>query len=560
MFAALMNIRLIRRRHNALFEKLSIFSFLLVVIALFLGNITGVPSAEAQLTFDPSIEGYAWGMPNQGWAPLTIYLSPYGSHDPQGNDLRYEWDLDGDGLFETDATQTAGYIEHTFVQAGEHTILLRVSNPQGQYGIAATVIEVRHPASSSVNYWTVFDDTRVKRIDLLIAQAQWDTIWLEPHAKIEVQADAIIFGERVSQIGLSMKGNATLDASGEKKPWKLDFNAFIEGQEFQNLPMLLLHNNFSDPSMLREKLAYDMARFAGVPAAHVAFVEVWIDIMDDNLPIEYWGVYALVERPDRKFLANRFGPANRDGNLYKADAWFEQGAADFAYYGEDINHYPMPRGRIAYRKMTNEDAADYTDIIRLAYVLDEQEFDHPAEFMAALEAEINVDTFLRYMAVIFTNLNLDTYPYTGNNFYIYHHPGSDQFEWIAWDMNNSWGNFGGGTEFPLYGVKESIGPLAYAPLFEKVFAIERYRLTYRAYVDLLLRHWFNEEDFTARTQALYEMIDPYLNQETGDKAFYGETSMFSIQDFEAGLDQITTLTTSRAEFLQKALAQEERFP
>ncbi len=497
-FAALMNIRLNRRRYHSLFERLSIFGFLLVVMALLLGNITSIPSQEAQRSFDPSIRVYAWVMPNQGWAPLTIYLSPYGSLDPQGEDLRYEWDLDGDGLFETEATETAGYIEHTYVRAGEHIIHLRVSNAQGQYGVASTSIKVRHPASSNVNYWAIFDEFRIKRIDLLVTQARWDRMWGEPQSKTEVQADAIIFGERVSQIGLSMKGNGTLGASGDKKPWKLDFNAYIEEQKFQNLSMLLLHNNFGDPSMLREKLAYDMARFAGVPAAHVAFVEVWIDITDDDLPIEYWGVYALVERPDRKFLANRFGPANRDGNFYKADAWFEQGAADFAYYGEDINNYPMPRGRIAYRKMTNEDAADYTDVIHLAYVLDEQIFANDAAFMAALENEINIDTFLRYMAVIFTNLNLDTYPYTGNNFYVYHHPGTDQFEWIAWDMNNSWGNFGGGADFPLYGVEESLGPLAYAPLFEKVFAIEPYRLTYRAYVDLLLRHWFNEEDFTAR--------------------------------------------------------------
>ncbi len=438
-------------------ERISILGFMLLGLAVVLVVSVYPPATPVELTLTPTIQAFAWAMPNQGWAPLTVYLSPFGSRGAQATGLQYEWDLDGDGRFETDATWTEGYTQHTFIRAGEHTIQLRVRNAQGQFGIAQTVIQVRHPASSSVDYWTIFDDTQIKRIDLLVSQENWDKMWAEPHAKVEVEADAVIFGERVSQIGLSMKGNATLDASGEKKPWKLDFNAYIEGQEFRNLAMLLLHNNFGDPSMLREKLAYDMARFAGVPAAHVAFVEVWIDLIDDDHPIEYWGVYALVERPDRKFLANRFGSQNRDGNLYKADAWFEEGAADFAYYGETIDNYPMPRGRIAYRKMTNEEAADYQDVIELAYILDAQEFESTEDFMEALEAAIHVDTFLRYMAVIFTNLNLDTYPYTGNNFYIYHHPGSGQFEWIAWDMNNSWGNFGGGAEFPLYGVEESVG-------------------------------------------------------------------------------------------------------
>jgi len=89
----------------------------------------------------------------------------------------------------------------------------------------------------------------------------------------------------------------------------------------------------------------------------------------------------------------------------------------------------------------------------------------PGEFAAALEPVFNVDGYLRYLAAIFTSLNLDTYPYTGNNYYIYDNLTTGKFEFLPWDLNNSWGNFSGDAQFPLFGEPCCLGPLQWAPLF-----------------------------------------------------------------------------------------------
>lgn len=534
-------------------ERAFIFLFLLLALLLFAATASS-QTQTLPLRQDPAVQAYAFSMPDDGWAPLTVHFSAYGSQVTGDRIDRYEWDVDGDGDFETDATRAGGYIRHTFTRSGAYPVSVRVIDEQGRYATATTTVTVRHPASSSVNYWTIFDDSRVKRIDLLFTQANWAEIWHDPSSKTEVEADVIMYGERVNRVGVSMKGNGSLDASGDKKSWKLDFNAFIPEQEYRNLKMLLLHNNFADPSMLREKMAYDIARFAGVPSAFTAYVEVWIDIVDDDQPPTYWGISTLVERPDKKYLANRFGRGNDTGNLYKADAWFEEGSADLAYYGPDIGNYPMPRGRVAYRKMTNEEEADYTDIINLCYTIDGPGYQTPDEWAAAVEQVLNVDGFLRYLAVIFLSLNLDTYPYTGNNYYIYNDPGTGRFEWIAWDMNNSWGNFAGGADFPLYGVEESVGPLQYAPLYEKVFEVERYRLAYRAYVDLLLRYQFDDNTFSAQAETWHDMLAPYVA--AGDKDFYGPTAQYTAEAFDEAWQKIVEMTRSRADFLRSALAQE----
>jgi spore coat protein H len=505
---------------------------------------------------DPTIQVFAYHMPNQGWAPLTVYFSAFGSSDPDGKIMHYAWDLDGNGSLETDATSTSGYTYYTYAKPGEYTVTLQVTDNEGGTATDTVHVSVRHPAASSVDYWTVFDDSEVRRVDFIIRQENWDRMWEDPWSKTKVEAYVIVFGERVESVGLSMKGNASLDASGWKKSWKVDTDLFVEGQEYANLKQLLFHNNFADPSMLREKMAYDMMRFAGLPSSHVAYVELYIDIEDDGEPPIYWGIYSMVERLDRKYLSNNFGRDSRHGNLYKADAWFEQGAADLAYYGEDIEDYPKPRGEVAYGLQTNLENPDYSDIIQLCYVLDGVEYESPEEFAAALEEVFNVDSYLRYLAVILTNLNLDTYPYTGNNYFIYHNPTTDLFEFLPWDMNNSWGHFGGGVDFPLFGEVKNVGPLQYAPLFTRIFEVDRYRQDYVAYVDLLLRNWFNKENVTTLAEHWQDQIRPYLAKETGDKAFIGESAMYSLEQFDQDRIDLIMLTESRNEFLSSAIAAE----
>jgi hypothetical protein len=200
---------------------------------------------------------------------------------------------------------------------------------------------------------------------------------------------------------------------------------------------------------------------------------------------------------------------------------------------------------------------DYSDIINLCYTIDGIEYESPEAWAKAVEEELNVDGYLRYLAATFLHLNLDTYPYTGNNYYIYNNPGSGKFEWIAWDENSSWGLFGGGISFPLYGSTESLGPLQYAPLFEKAFEVEAYRQDYRAYMDLLVRYWFNADHITAEADRHQELVAPYLIKSTGDRAYYGDTALFNPQDFINERQRIIQLTQQRSQFIWNALAQEE---
>jgi len=527
-------------------EKGLILVSLLAIFTLFIFIPEPTPLNE---TGSNECTAIASAMPNNGWVPLTVYFSAVGSSSSIGDIVNYEWDLDGNGILDTDATNTYGYAQYHYQKPGEYTITLQITDSAGNVARDSIHVSVKHPGSSSVDYWSVFDDSSVRRVEVKLTQSNWELMWSDIEAKIEVPADAVVFGETLENIGFRMRGQFSLRESGWKKPWKINTDAYIADQEYHNLRQLMFINSIGDASMLTEKLSYDLMQFAGIPASHVTFVELWIDVTDDQSPSQFWGVYTMIERVDRKFLSSRFSTDARDGNLYKA-SHAQRGPMDLVYYGETIDLYPTVNGSVAYGKENNEEEGDYSDIIELCRVVDGIDYASPEAFAGALEEVFNVDGYLRYMAVIALTMNWDSYPYTGNNFYLFNNPVSGKLEWIPWDL--TWGS---DTQMPLFERGEFlISP--YAPLFENVFKVERYRRQFAAYLDLLMRYAFNYETIHRQAQTYHDMIYPYLHQQSGDKMYYGETAWFSPEDFESSWQELGMLADQRSQYVQSILIQE----
>jgi len=534
------------------FRKIEIAGIILfLTLSLFILLLTPkqpmvAPSADTSQS--SNVFAQASAMPHQGWAPLTTYFSAYGSKSQNGDIVLYEWDLDGNGLYDTDATSTDGYTSYSYAKPGEYIVTLRVTDSQGQTITDSVVITVRHPASSSIDYQTVFDDSQVRRVDISISQSNWDTMWTDVEAKIEVPADAVIFGEELNDIGFRMRGQWSLRGSKEKKPWKIHTDAFIEGQEFHNLKQLIFTNSLEDPTMLQEKLAYDLMHFAGVPASHVCFVEIWIDFTDDSSPPIFWGVYVMIERVDNKFVGNRFGQESKGGNLYKASL-AQRGPMDLVYRGDNIENYRSQGDLYNIGKVNNEEEADYSDILQFIKLIDGVTYDTPEDFAHALEGVFNVDEFLRYMAAAIALSGWDIYPFAGNNYYLYLNQSTNKFEWIPWDL--TWGD---NSQQPIFG-RDGAGFLERAPLYDRVFEVQRYRDQYAAYLDLINRHWLTYENVYSLSQSYHNMIEPYIVQSTGDKMYYGSTAMFSYEQFNRSWTKFADFTLDRNKYITQVLSE-----
>jgi glucose/arabinose dehydrogenase len=76
--------------------------------------------------------------PQWGAKPLNVELDASGSEDPDGEELEYEWDLDGNGTFEK-ATGAEGKLTHSF-GGGNHLIAVRVKDQAGAESTAKVTV------------------------------------------------------------------------------------------------------------------------------------------------------------------------------------------------------------------------------------------------------------------------------------------------------------------------------------------------------------------------------------------------------------------------------------
>ena len=158
-------------------------------------------------------------------------------------------------------------------------------------------------------------------------------------------------------------------------------------------------------------------RTAGVKAPRVSHARLYINE-------QYWGLYSVIEQIDKTFVKNNF--SNGSGNLYKNNAW-----SRLEWLGDTIAHYQED-----IELKTNESENDWADFLELVDVLNNTP---DSTFATAIQKVFNVDTYLRVLAADIALNNWDSYVDNQRNWYIYHNPDTDLFEWIPWDYNLSMG-------------------------------------------------------------------------------------------------------------------------
>ncbi|MGB5419019.1 CotH kinase family protein [Algibacter sp.] len=407
-----------------------------------------------------------------------------------------------------------------------------------------------HSKEADPNFDEIFDDTAVKRVDIVISEDNWD-VMLDDMTDLygtfgnsrggggsfsdedPVFVPASVFYNNIEwyKVGVRFKGNSSLQSTWQsgnyKLSFKLDFDEFeddypqIDNQRFYGFKKLSLKNNYLDESMLREKVAADVFKNAGLAVSHTAFFTVYVDHGDGP---QYFGLYTLVEEVDDTVIDTQY--SSDDGNLYKPDG----DAASFASgtYDED-----------EYVKKTNEDEADFTDVSNLLSILhDGTRTSDAATWRTNLDAVLDTDVFLKYLAVNTVIQNWDTYGRMTHNYFLYNNPDTSKLEWIPWDNNESleYGKMGGSLPLDFSGLSSSSWPL-----IGYLYQDDVYKAKYDAYVQEVVDGPFN----TSTIQALYttysSLVEPYATTEVD-----GYTFLNSSSDFYSAITTLKSHVSSRA--------------
>ncbi|MGB5387512.1 MAG: CotH kinase family protein [Eudoraea sp.] len=419
-----------------------------------------------------------------------------------------------------------------------------------------------HSKDADPNFDEVFDNTTVKRFDFVISEENWQSMLDDmtnlygefgastgggpgggglidtDEDPIFVPGDVYYNDKQWYKVGLRFKGNSSLQGSWQagilKLAFKMDFDEYeddypqIDNQRFYGFKKFSLKNNYDDTSFLREKVSADIFADAGLAVSNTAFYTLYIDHGDGP---EYFGLYTLVEEIDNTVIKTQF--SSDDGNLYKPEdygASFIEGT-----FNED-----------GFEKKTNEDEADWSDIEALFAALhDDTRTTDPEAWRAGLDAVMDTDVFLHYLALNTVMQNWDTYGVMPHNYYLYNNPDNNLLTWIPWDNNEALqeGKMQGSLNLDFSDLASNEWPL-----IEYLYADEVYKGIYDNYVQETINGAFETSYIQSVYAAYSSLIEPYVTLEVA-----GYTFLNNNNDFYQSISTLDQHAISRASAVSQYL-------
>ncbi|WP_157950060.1 CotH kinase family protein [Vallitalea okinawensis] len=393
-------------------------------------------------------------------------------------------------------------------------------------GVMSQSVDTMSDTDGSIVNQVVFPHNEVVDVFIDIDEEVYSEMIENAMNEEIVMADITYNDYTFSQIGIRTKGNSSLsqvaNSDSDRFSFKVDLDYYIDDQNFYGITKLNLNNIFSDPTMMAEYLGYEMLAELDADASRTTYVALYIND-------EYKGLYLSVEQVNETFLLDHFD--NATGELYKPDMGT---GSDLVYISDNGADYTgmFPE---------NLEAYDNDDLVELIKGIEEGD---------DLESVLNVDSFLKYLAMSTVTIHMDTYQ-AGmyHNYYLYNNDGV--FEWIAWDLNMIFNGFPRtgltdeeATEFLID--EPVIGAMEKYPLVEAVFENEEYVSRYHDYIEILLDDYLSQTNFTDKVMSTYEMIKDYVEIDP--------SSFYTYEEFESALFMDSNYSLSLLSFVNQRSA------
>jgi spore coat protein CotH len=264
----------------------------------------------------------------------------------------------------------------------------------------------------------MFDPSRLHEVRLELDPADWAALRADYWSNQYYAADVAIDGEVVRQIGIRSRGSGS--RSGAKPGLKLDFNRYVNSQQFHGYKNVVLDNGAQDASGLRERLAFLVFEAMGIAAPRLAHARLVVNG-------EPWGLYTLVEPVSGHFLGERFG--ENEGNLFDY-TWTKP--YHFEYLGDGPEAYvPLP-----FQPDNNRDDVDASGLVAFIRAIN---LAPTPTFVEEISAYVDPRRVLTYVATENALAEYDGFAgYAGaNNFYLYQFAGQRRFVLVPWDKDTS---------------------------------------------------------------------------------------------------------------------------
>lgn len=315
-------------------------------------------------------------------------------------------------------------------------------------------------------------------------------------------------GTTFRNVRIRYTGNASYMASmgGLKRSFVLDLGP-SDQHRFHGLRTLQLQAGALDPAKTREALALSLFREAGVlaPRTTLAVVTLTIPGRHDKA---FLGLYTLVEPVDGAFLADRFHDE-------KTLLVRPQGMRGLDFLGDSWARYRGPYRPLA--EPSPEQAKRLIDFVRLVQKADDD------QFQKEIASYLDIDRFLRFMAVQALIANADGFFTLAYNYAIALDPASNRLVFIPGDQELSFANF------LMMGTADQLMDMSLMRpydgenrLADRLLAMKDVRESYRKILEQLTSSVFRKERLLISIDALEKTTKLLLGREAAARTERGE--------------------------------------
>ena len=380
--------------------------------------------------------------------------------------------------------------------------------------IAAVVLVSADEAEPSDVFW---NDLKVHRFHLEMSEAEWEAMKaLDPHKGLApaerlkkingeqrelhrsrfpwAEGSLTINGQHLNGIGARYKGNASFNLmrGSLKRNMKIKLDWANKDQNYNSVETLNLNAGGLDPSKLRDAFSYWLFREAGVPAPRTTFAEMTLTI-PGRYEKEHLGLYTIVEQVNKSFLKDRFG--SKKGLLMKPE-----GIASVEYHGDDWRFYAH-----LYRPDNQPSLAQSMRVMDFANVVN---LSNAKQFRDSISSYLDIDGFLRFIAVNALIVNLDTLLAMPQNYYLHLSKDTNKFVFFPWDLDISFAGW------PLGGKPADQMKLSLVhphssdahKLIDRLLAMESVKLRYDKIISQLVEGIFSKEQLIKKFEKLERTI------------------------------------------------------
>jgi spore coat protein CotH len=306
--------------------------------------------------------------------------------------------------------------------------------------------------------------------------------------------------------------NIKVSLAGRSSRWmpKLSYNIKMNKKDsiygYRSVKLRALD---TDPSYIREQLAYDIIKSVGLLSSEFSYCRVFLN--DKEL-----GLFGIIETFKNPWLANSFANGDtkyKNGNLYQGAFTTPQASAvnrtsDLSFYDNITAYadgqYEIKEEASESKKDDWKPLMDFTEFIAKAPTSE-------TNAVASWKKQLDTDSFLRAMALEVILGYSDGYLSMADNYYLYQNLDTGKFFYISSDMDLTFGS----TMFKLddmwRGNYSTFPGLLKRPLMKKMMKVPEFKQQYEDLVVNMTKNLINPVGMNNRINDIVGMIEEDVN-------------------------------------------------